>query len=186
MAAPRLNPSIAAAELSIVHNEPGVETFDQYYQRDYRSLVGLAFLLCGSRWAAEDLVQDALTEAHRNWTKVAAYDDTGAWVRRVLVNKHSSRGRRLRTEAKGMLRLASRRDATTIDPTEPTGEIWSVVRTLPTRQAQAIALYYWEDRPIKDIAEILGTSQETAKTHLKRARAALSTSLRDHWGDAGS
>lgn len=168
---------------SIIHTGVTVETFDEYYERDYRSLLGLAYVLSGSRWFAEDLVQDALTEAHKNWSKVAHYDDPGAWVRRVLVNKQTSRGRRLRTEARGMLRLAGRRQETFVSPTEPTGEVWAAVRVLPTRQAQAIALFYWEDRPIRDIASILGTSEETAKTHLKRGRAALAKSLADHRGD---
>ena len=184
MAANPLTADIGIRAPSIIHTGATVETFDEYYERDYRSLLGLAYVLSGSRWLAEDLVQDAMTEAHRNWTKVAHYDDPAAWVRRVMVNKHSSRGRRMRTEAKGLLRLAGRRQETFVSPTEQTGEVWAAVRELPTRQAQAIALFYWEDRAIRDIATIMGTSEETAKTHLKRGRSSLADALDGHRGDS--
>jgi len=155
------------------------ESFDSYYKRDYRKLVGLAYVLTGSHWVAEDLAQDALTEAHRKWSTVGGYDDPAGWVRRVMINKSTSRLRRLRTEAKGLMRIGNRRDQT-IAPTERSLEVWDAVRGLPDRQAHVIALFYWEDRPLADIAEILGVSTETAKTHLKRARATLARELDAH------
>lgn len=157
-----------------------IESFDEYYQRDYRSLLGLAFVWCGSLQPAEDLVHEALTEAHRRWKKIAHYDDPGAWVRRVMVNKSTSRFRRLRSETKALTRLAGRREDQSIEPVARTGEVWAAVRTLPTRQAQAIALFYWEDRSIAEIADILGCGVETARTHLKRGRATLASRLEGH------
>ncbi len=159
------------------------ESFDAYYRRDYRSLVGLAFVLTGSHGVAEDLAQDALTEAHKRWSKVGGYDNPGAWVRHVMVNKSTSRFRRLRSEAKSMTRLRAR-PTEVIEPTERSAEVWTAVRSLPTRQAQAIALFYWEDLSVAEIGEILGTSTETAKTHLKRGRAALAQSLESFRGEA--
>lgn len=155
------------------------ESFDAYYRRDYSQLLGLAYVLTGSRTLAEDLVQDALTEAHRRWGRIASYDKPGAWVRRVLVNKSRSRFRRLRNEGRALTRLGNRPTAT-IEVTDPNHEVWEAVRSLPTRQAQAIALLYWEDLPIRDIAEVLDCSPETVKTHLKRGRAALAVALEDH------
>lgn len=153
-----------------------VETFDEYYRRDYRKLVGLAYVLCGSQWAAEDLAHEALTEAHRRWSTVSNYDDPAAWVRRVMVNKNTSRFRKLRSETKALVRIGSR-PVETIAPNEASDEVWTAVRALPRRQAQTIALFYWEDRPLADIAEILGCGTETVKTHLARARRSLATTL---------
>lgn len=155
---------------------PGSESFDAYYRRDYRRLVGLAYVLTGSHWVAEDLVQDALTEAHRRWSTVREYDDPAGWVRRVMINKSTSRFRRMKTEAKGLVRMGSRR-VETISPRPPTLEVWDAVRALPERQAQAIALLYWEDMPIAGIAAVMDLSTETVKTHLKRGRATLAVHL---------
>lgn len=155
-----------------------IESFDEYYRRDYRSLVGLAFVITGDNAIAEDLVQDALTAAHRNWAKVSQYDKPGAWVRRVLVNRSTSRFRRLASETKATLKLRQEPE-TTIEPADPHLEVWRAVKDLPKRQAQVIALYYWDDQTLAQIADILECGTETVKTHLKRARQSLATSLGD-------
>ncbi len=156
-----------------------VESFEDYYQRDYRSLVGLAFVLTGSQWAAEDLVQDALTTAHRKWDTVSGYDRPDAWVRRVMVNRSTSRFRKLKTESKTLVKLRALREPT-ISPSERTDEIWNAVRQLPPRQAQAIALYYWDDMSLAQIANVLDCGTETVKTHLARGRARLGDLLESH------
>ncbi len=56
-------------------------------------------------------------------------------------------------------------------------EFWEAVRALPARQAQAIALHYLEDRPVAEIAEILGCAPATVKVHLHRGRRALADTL---------
>lgn len=150
--------------------------FDTYYRDDYRTLLGLAYVLTGSTATAEDLCHDALTEAHRRWDTIAHYDDPGAWVRRVMVNRSRSRFRRLKSETKALTRIGNRRDEIEL-PAERTVEVWAAVRRLPPRQAQAIALLYWEDRPIAEIATILECSNETVKTHLKRGRRRLAETL---------
>lgn len=154
--------------------------FDTYYRDDYRQLVGLAFVLTGSRSLAEDVCQDALTEAHRRWDTIGSYDDPGAWVRRVMVNKSRSRFRKLTSETKALTRIGARR-LETVEPTERSLEVWDRVRELPRRQSQAIALFYWEDRSMAQIAEILECSEETVKTHLKRGRKALAETLGSAW-----
>lgn len=152
------------------------ESFEQFYVREYRSLLGLAYVITGSSASAEDVVQDAFTEAHRKWEDISTYDKPGAWVRRVMLNKHRSRLRRLRTEAKGLARLRSQ-TTPDIQPTERSLEVWAAVRALPRRQAEAMVLYYWSDFSVGEIAEILEISYETTKTHLKRGRSALEVSL---------
>lgn len=166
-----------------IHALPVSESFESYYQRDYRSLLGLAIVLTGDRNIAEDLTQDAMADAHRRWDTIAGYDDPAAWVRRVLVNKRISRVRRLRSESKMLTRVGARRVAD-VEPTERTMEVWAAVRRLPPRQAQSIALLYWEDLSIAQIAEILDCGTETVKTHLKRARRALAAELADLEGGA--
>lgn len=160
-------------------NEPRLSVgldFDSYYRADYHRLVGLAFVLTGSSSLAEDVCQDALTEAHRRWAVVSRYDDPGAWVRRVMVNKSRSRFRKLTSETKALTRIGSRRFEP-LQPEERSLDVWDAVRSLPKRQAQAIALFYWEDRSQAQIAEILQCSEETVKTHLKRGRVALADRL---------
>lgn len=152
-------------DASVSHLMP--EPFESFYEREYRSVVGLAYILCGDRWAAEELTQDAMIEAHSRWGQIGHYEDPGAWVRRVLANKSTSRFRRLTSETKAMTKIGSRRQVGPSVDAE-TEEMFALVRRLPPRQAQAVALRFWEDRPVKEIALILECGTETVKTHLKR------------------
>ena len=163
-------------ETELVVSARPFESFNEYYQRDYRSLIGLAYVITGDHGVAEDLVQDALTAAHRNWDKVSRYDKPGAWVRRVLVNRSTSRFRRLASETKATFRLRQEPDRPVM-PSETDLEVWNAVRSLPKRQSQVIALRYWDDQSLAQIADILECGTETVKTHLKRARQSLAATL---------
>lgn len=161
--------------------------FDAFYRAEYSQLVGLGYALCANRAVAEDLVQDAFAEAHKRWAVVATYEHPEAWIRRVLVNKVTSRGRRLVSEAK-MLTHVRNQVPREVTLSEPADEIWAAVRSLPRRQSQVVALKYVEDLTVGQIAEILECSEETVKTHLKRGRAALAEALeheRPGGGDPG-
>ena len=60
-------------------------------------------------------------------------------------------------------------------------DFWKAVRNLPKRQAQVIALHYLEDRPIAEIAQVLGCSQNTVKVHLHKGRDRLARRLDERW-----
>jgi RNA polymerase sigma-70 factor (ECF subfamily) len=48
---------------------------------------------------------------------------------------------------------------------------------LPDVQRQVVALYYFEDRDVREVAERLGLAVGTVKSHLFRARRALAGML---------
>jgi hypothetical protein len=64
------------------------------------------------RTEAEELAQETFLRCHRHWSRVAGYDKPGAWLRRVMVNLTTSRGRRLVREARALARLGSRPSST--------------------------------------------------------------------------
>ena len=154
-------------------------SFEEFYLKDYQAVVGLAFALSGSRWLAEDLAQEAFLAAHRNWPRVSAYDQPGAWVRRVVANLSVSAFRRRMVEAKGLVRLAlgDRSHGSSDLPSED-AEFWDAVRSLPRRQSQAVALHYLEDLPVSEVATILDMAPGTVKKHLFDGRRELARRLR--------
>ncbi|MFQ5967161.1 MAG: SigE family RNA polymerase sigma factor [Acidimicrobiia bacterium] len=153
------------------------EPFDAFYQREFRSVVGLAYALSGSRWAAEDLAQEAFLTAHRQWDRVGSYDSPGAWVRRVVTNMSVSLYRKRASEARAITRIAWQRQEALPELEPEDAGFWKHVRALPRRQAQALALHYLEDRPVAEVAEILQCSVSTAKVHLHKGRRALADRL---------
>ena len=161
------------------------EPFERFYEREFRSVVGLAYALSGSRSASEDLAQEAFIAAHRNWDRIGAYDKPEAWVRRIVANLSVSRFRRRVSETKALTRLAGFGVYKTVLPELPSEAeaFWGAVRRLPKRQAQAIALHYLEDRSVADIADILDCSPNTVKVHLHKGRLQLAERLGAHLGD---
>ena len=153
------------------------ETFEDFYMREYPAVVGLAYALSGSRWGAEDFAQEAFLAAHRDWERIGAYEQPGAWVRRVVANLPSRRsggGRRRRRRWRGSRQSTPR--SRTSRPSHPA--FWAAVRSLPRRQAQVVALFYLEDRPIADGGTILDMTPGTVKRHLYDARKELARGLR--------
>lgn len=148
------------------------ETFEAFYTRERQQIIGLAYVISGSRTGAEDLAQDALVSALRNWETVSTYGDPGAWVRRVLVNRSVSAFRRRAAETRALIRLGPLRSEIP-ELSAETVALWDAVRRLPKRQAQAIALHYFDGQQVAGIARILDCSENTVKTHLKRAMETL-------------
>ena len=159
--------------------EPLVTTrsFEAFYRQEYRSVVAFAYALSGSRMGAEDLAQEAFIAAHRNWDHVSEYEKPGAWVRRVASNLAISAYRKRMAEVRAVTRLAWQRQEWLPAPEPEDARFWNAVRGLPAKQAQAVALFYLEDRPVAEIALVLDCSPATAKVHLHRGRIALAEKL---------
>jgi len=160
------------------------EAFEDFYVTEYRAVVGLAYVLSGDRSIAEDLAQEAFLAAHRNWSRIARYERPGAWVRRVVVNLSASALRRRFAEARALVRLTPREAPAAPELSASDAEFWAALRSLPRRQAQVAALFYVDDRPVAEIAEILDMAVGTVKKHLHDARRRLSEALRLEDGDA--
>jgi RNA polymerase sigma-70 factor (ECF subfamily) len=144
-----------------------VESFEGFYRRELRSVTGLAYVLSGRRVGAEDIAQEAFFAAFRHWSKIGAYDNPGAWVRRVVANRAVSAHRRMLSEIRTRLHRAG--DGIVLPEFSVENDhVWVEVRRLPRRQAQVIALRFVEDHTTAEIAAILGLSAPTVKTHLKR------------------
>ena len=158
--------------------------FRRFYHTEWHSVLGLAVVLCGDRNDAEDLAQEGFAAAYRDWHRIGLYDRPGAFVRRVVANKAVSRTRRILREGRALKRLAGRGREPGLPP--ELDESWALVRRLPARQAQVVALMYLEDRSLSEVALMLGISTETAKTHLSRARRALARHITDDLSPATS
>ena len=167
----------SAMVLSIVDR-----SFDAFYRDQYRALLSLAWSLTGRRDLGEELVQDAMLTVHRRWSQVRTYDQPGSFARRVLLNDATSAARRRAAEGRALDRLGRPAEAAQDIPL-PDAEFWSALRSLPERQAQAVALHYLEDRSVAEIADILGIAANTVKVHLHRGRLTLATALRPEEGD---
>lgn len=141
-----------------------------------------AYLLTGDRQLAEDLVQTAFAKLYLAWNRVQNTGSLDAYVRRIMINEHSSWWRR-----------AWRRSETVVDgipePRAPLDDhtsdlhrrdaMWAMVQKLPPRQRAAVVLRFYEDLSERQTAEILQCSVGTVKSQTSRAVAALRTAWQD-------
>ena len=162
---------------AVVVLDGGAPSFDDLYRREHRPLLRLAWTLTGRRDLAEELVQDAMLVVHRDWDRVRRYDSPGGFARRVLLNAATSSARRRAAEGRALARVPT--GGAHRDELPPDESFWAALRSLPERQAHAVALHYLEDLPVSEIARVLDIAEGTVKVHLHRGRLALAELLRD-------
>ena len=144
------------------------------YVATYASLVRTLRCVVAERGQAEDIAQEAFVQLLRHWKKVSGYDEPGAWLRRVAIRMAVKDSRRSRLRPVRELQSQPPRPGEVVvsDPA-----LLAAVRELPARQRAVVALFYLEDRPMAEIAELLGCSESTGWVHLHRARRALAERL---------
>jgi RNA polymerase sigma-70 factor, ECF subfamily len=158
--------------------------FNELYRSAYVPVLHLAYALSGSWTIAEEVAQETFLRA---FGRVDRLNNAEGWVRQVAANLARSRMRRLGAEVRAVGRLAARPVPPSPEPELLPAEFdrfWAQVRELPRRQAQAVALYYLEDRPVREVAELMGCSEGTAKALLHQARQRLARRLGDREVDA--
>jgi RNA polymerase sigma factor (sigma-70 family) len=168
-----------------------METFGSFYTREYRDVVGLLYVLGGSWAIAEEIAQDAFAEALARWGEIGSYDKPGAWVRKVAIRQQRRFAERRLAEMRALRKAVARKllhaGDETAPPELPTDhiEVLLAVRSLPRRQAEVVALHYYWDHSVDEIADVLGLSVGTVKAHLHQARRNLKRRL-DTRGEGGA
>jgi len=145
----------------------------------YPKLVTAVAVMCGSRAAAEDAVQEALARAWERSLRGEDIRNLEAWVRTVAVNLSRSAIRRIRAERRAGQRLGDdpRLGGLALAPSPDRVDVLQALARLPRRQREATVLRYYLGLDLAEISDALGVRVGTTKTTLHRARLALAKSL---------
>jgi RNA polymerase sigma-70 factor (ECF subfamily) len=146
----------------------------EFLHTRYPRLVAAVALVCGSRPAAEDAVQEALLRAWERSAKGEEIESLNAWVTTVSLNVARSGLRRVMAERRARSRIG--RELVS----ETTGDridVERVLARLPRRQREAVVLRYYLQMDTREVAEVLGVHEGTVKSTLSRARTALAGAL---------
>jgi RNA polymerase sigma-70 factor (sigma-E family) len=165
--------------MSLVQTDRGSELAD-LYRAHYRPLVRLAALLLDDVPAAEEVVQDAFVQLHREWARVNDEAKRPAYLRSIVMNGARSRARRRATGRRLEVVPAARFDEsaeTSALQHENRREVLAALRALPDRQRECLMLRYYLDLHEAEIAATLGISAGSVKTHTHRGIAALERAL---------
>ena len=142
------------------------------------NLYAVAFNICKNPDDAEDAVQDTFVQYFSNRKEFETEEHVKAWLIRVAINK-----------AKNINNSFWRRNKVTLDETmetlafetEESKDLFETVMKLPEKYRIAIHLFYFEDYTVKEISEILKTSESNVKVRLSRGRNFLKETLKEGW-----
>ena len=154
------------------------EGFREFVLARGPALSRTAFLLCGDHSAADDLLQEALAKTAVRWSRVRDGNPEG-YVRRVMVNQHTSWWRKFGRRERAYADVASLVEGGA-DSTQATTERLALVAALAAlapKQRAVIVLRFYEDMSEADIAQTLGVSRGTVKRNAHDALRRLRTIL---------
>ncbi|MGW5668469.1 SigE family RNA polymerase sigma factor [Micromonospora sp. NPDC003776] len=138
-----------------------------FVEEAWRRHIRLAMLLAGDRWRAEELLQDALVRMYERWRSLSRGGDPHAYLRRALVNNHTSFWRRRRRE--NLVAEVPDRAAPDVTPDPDAAALRRALRALPPRQRAVVVLRHYEDLPEREVARVLGCTVGTVKSQHAKA-----------------
>lgn len=148
------------------------------YQRHVPAAGRFAYLLTGDHAVAEDLVQEAFVRVLGRFGHLRVPDAFESYLRRTIVNLHTSSLRRRRLERAYLQR--------TRHPAEPSAsmpdvgereDLWHALVELTPRQRAAIVLRFYEDLSERETAGVLRCSPAAVKSLVARAMDTLRATL---------
>ena len=151
--------------------------------RSYRLLVerhrsrvyGLALRILRSPADAEEVAQDAFVRAWLAIREFRGDSSFATWLYRITARRALDRAAVLKSRRARETTIEDADEASmTTTPLHPGArQLDGLLEALSPPQRAVIALFYFEDHPVQEIARALGMPDGTVKTHLSRARAAL-------------
>jgi len=148
--------------------------FAKFVDTELQRLLNLAFALTGDHHDAWDLTQETFARVGARWDRLKD-SNPGGYARTTLVRLNIDRVRRLRREALGV--VVDRPAPPVASATEVDEFFLEVLRSLSPSQRTAVVLRFVRDLDLQAIAEEMGCSLGTAKSHLSRGMARIKDQL---------
>lgn len=134
----------------------------------------LALVRTRSAADAEDVVQEVFLRCLKNNPSFDSAEHQKAWLIKVAINCSktllSSAFRRHSVPEDALGELAS-------DVQETDTTVYDAVMRLPEKYRTAIHLFYYESYSVREIAQMMRTTESTVKSWLHRARGLLKDAL---------
>jgi len=159
--------------------EPEHGAMAEFYTRYVPAGIRLAYLLTGDPHQAEDLAHEAFIRCVGRFQHLRAHTAFDAYLRRAIVNLHTSSVRHRIVEREWLRREGPRVARETASQADVGGrtDLWNALTTLPPRQRAALVLRYYEDLSERDTADVLGCSLAAVKSLVARGSEALRAHL---------
>lgn len=152
------------------------------FRQEGAALVRMARMFTDDRNAAEDLVQEAFIRLHRSAHRLRDPAKAAPYLRSIVLNLARDHNRRGLMSLRHQGTLARREiEATEFEDriVDAADQRWIVeaLRDLAPRQRDCLVLRFYLELSEREIAETMGISPNSVKTHCRRGLAALQAAV---------
>lgn len=145
------------------------------YEAHYAALLRFAGFVAPEAGMAEDLVHEAFVKLYGAWNRIDDPAKVGGYLRTTVLNLARGRARHLGVVKRN--RPDPRPDMASAEAgamrNDSRDRVVDALRRLSDRQRACLVLRHYEDRSESEIAEILGISIGSVRTHVHRGMDAL-------------
>ncbi|MFC4560165.1 sigma-70 family RNA polymerase sigma factor [Virgibacillus kekensis] len=149
-----------------------VQAFERLVKDESEKLYKTAILYVRNKEDALDILQESIYKAFISMNQLKQPEYFNTWLTRILI--HTSYDF-LRKRKKIVLDENVMHEVSEVNDQDIEGRIdlLNAVTKLNKNYQTVIILFYYHDLPINQIAETMGTPQNTVKTYLRRAKMEL-------------
>ena len=145
------------------------------YRAHHADLVRFAGFVAPEPGMAEDLVHEAFVKLYGAWRRIDDPSKVGGYLRTTVLNLARGRARHLGVARRN--RPDPRPDMASAESgamrNDSREQVVVALRRLSARQRACLVLRHYEDRSESEIADILGISIGSVRTHVHRGMEAL-------------
>jgi RNA polymerase sigma-70 factor (ECF subfamily) len=152
------------------------DEFRRLIETHQRMVFSIALRVTGDYATAEEVAQDVFLELHRSGERLAGEDHIRYWLRRVATHRAIDALRRQaqRPEADADEWVEEQQvDGVSVSSAGLQARLDDLLRTLPEPMRVAVVLRYQEEMLPDEIAQMLGQSVASVKSHLHRGLTLL-------------
>lgn len=143
--------------------------FADFYRDHFGELAGYGWSLTRDPHAGDDLAQEAMARVYARWPVLS---DPRPYAYRIVTNLVRDRWRAQQRAGRALDVLV---DGSAVPG--PDTSTLDAVRRLPHDLRVVVALHYYADLPIEQVARVIRRPVGTVKRRLHEARAALAVAL---------
>lgn len=145
----------------------------QLYQLYAKAMYNTSYRMMNNQAEAEDMLQEAFTEAFMKLDTFRYESTFGAWVKRIVVNRCINEIKRRKADLQlldNMSAFDNKEDEEEIHAELSVAEIKRAMQELPEGSRVIFSLYLLEGYDHREIAQILNVSESNSKSQYMRAK----------------
>jgi RNA polymerase sigma factor (sigma-70 family) len=159
-----------------------INSFEEIYKLYYKKAFGTAYLICGDKCTAEDIVQESFIICYKSIKYLKNTKTFNTWFYKIVlrVSWRVSKKRNISSVENYS------NDCNNNDVAESISSkilLRQKIQQLKLPLKTVVILYYYNDMSIKEISKVLDCFEGTVKSRLFKARKILQSELEPYYKD---